>query len=92
MAKPLATKGARIVLDDYNQANLDAAVPVVQTAGAPEAWTSRCNVAVEAQVEATSKVVNSSYPRSLPKKTNISQNSGARTTVLLLHVFGGRSS
>ena len=79
------------MLADYNQANLDAAVPVVQAAGAPEAWTSRCNVAVEAQVEA-SKVVNSSYPRSLPKKTNISQNSVARTTVLLLHVFGGRSS
>ena len=36
VAKRLATEGARIVLVDYNQANLDAAVPMVQAAGAPE--------------------------------------------------------
>ena len=53
VAKRLASEGARIVLADYNQANLDAAVPQVQAAGAPEVWGSLCNVAVEAQVEAT---------------------------------------
>ena len=90
-AKRLTTEGARIVLADYNQANLDAAVPVVQAAGAPEVWTSRCNVAVEAQVEATSKIVNGLLTL-IAQKTNISQNSVARTTVLLRHVFGGRSS
>ena len=36
VAKRLATEGARIVLADYNQANLDAAVPVVQAARASE--------------------------------------------------------
>ena len=79
------------MLADYNQANLDAAVPVVQAAGAPEVWTSRCNVAVEAQVEATSKIVNGLLTL-IAQKTNISQNSVARTTVLLRHMFGGRSS
>ncbi|HEX8503962.1 MAG TPA: SDR family NAD(P)-dependent oxidoreductase [Hymenobacter sp.] len=49
----LASEGARIVIADYSQANLDAAVPVVQAAGAPAVWPSLCNVAVEAQVEAT---------------------------------------
>ena len=91
MAKRLATEGDRIVLADYNQANLDAAVPMVQTARSLEVWTSRCNVAVEAQVEATSKVVNGLLTL-IAQKTNISQNSVARTTVLLRHVFGGRSS
>ena len=36
VAKRLATEGARTVLADYNQANLDAALPVVQAAGASE--------------------------------------------------------
>ncbi|MCC3151700.1 SDR family NAD(P)-dependent oxidoreductase [Hymenobacter sp. BT770] len=53
VAKRLASEGARIVIADYNQANLDAAVPEVQAAGAPEVWASLCNVAIEAQVEAT---------------------------------------
>ncbi|MFC6226028.1 SDR family NAD(P)-dependent oxidoreductase [Hymenobacter artigasi] len=52
-ARRLAAEGARVVLADYNQANLDAAVPEVQAAGAPEVLASLCNVAVEAQVEAT---------------------------------------
>ncbi|WP_345126587.1 SDR family NAD(P)-dependent oxidoreductase [Hymenobacter antarcticus] len=34
-AKRLARKGARIVLADYNQATLAAAVPEVQAAGTP---------------------------------------------------------
>ena len=41
------------VLADYNQTNLDAAVPEVEAAGAPNVLASLCNVAVEAQVEAT---------------------------------------
>lgn len=52
-AKRFASEGARVVLADYNQANLDAAVPGVLAAGAPEVLASLCNVAVEAQVEAT---------------------------------------
>ncbi|MBU6123011.1 SDR family NAD(P)-dependent oxidoreductase [Hymenobacter siberiensis] len=52
-ARRFASEGARVVLADYNQANLDAAVPEVQAAGAPEVLASLCNVAVEAQVEAT---------------------------------------
>ncbi|MBD2721650.1 SDR family NAD(P)-dependent oxidoreductase [Hymenobacter armeniacus] len=53
VCKRLAAEGARIVIADYNQANLDAAVPEVKAAGAPDVWGSLCNVAVEAQVEAT---------------------------------------
>ena len=52
-ARRFAGEGARVVLADYNQANLDTAVPDVKAAGAPEVWASLCNVAVEAQVEAT---------------------------------------
>jgi NAD(P)-dependent dehydrogenase (short-subunit alcohol dehydrogenase family) len=52
-AKRLASEGARIVIADYKQANLDAAVPAVTDAGAPAVWGSLCNVAVEAEVEAT---------------------------------------
>jgi NAD(P)-dependent dehydrogenase (short-subunit alcohol dehydrogenase family) len=52
-AKRLGSEGARVVLADYNQENLDKAVPEVKAAGAPDAWGSLCNVAVEAQVEST---------------------------------------
>jgi NAD(P)-dependent dehydrogenase (short-subunit alcohol dehydrogenase family) len=52
-AKRFASEGARVVLADYNQANLDAAVPEVQAAGAPAVLASLCNVSVEAQVAAT---------------------------------------
>ena len=52
-AKRMASEGARIVLADLNQANLDAAVPGVRAAGAPDVLPSLCNVAVEAQVAAT---------------------------------------
>ncbi|HEX9958460.1 MAG TPA: SDR family NAD(P)-dependent oxidoreductase, partial [Fibrella sp.] len=53
VAKRFASEGARLVLADMNQENLDKAVPEVKAAGAPEAWASVCNVAIEAQVEAT---------------------------------------
>ena len=52
-AKRFASEGARVVLADYNQANLDAAVPEVQAAGAPAVLASLCNVAIEAQAAAT---------------------------------------
>jgi NAD(P)-dependent dehydrogenase (short-subunit alcohol dehydrogenase family) len=52
-AKRLASEGARIVLADYNQENLDKAEPEVKAAGAPDVWGSMCNVGVEAQVEST---------------------------------------
>ena len=52
-ARRFAAEGARVVLADYSQANLDAAVPQVRAAGAPDVLASLCNVAVEAQVEAT---------------------------------------
>ncbi len=53
IAKRLASEGARLVLADINQANLDAAVPEVQKAGAPEVLASLCNVADESQVIST---------------------------------------
>ena len=52
-AKRLASEGARIVLVDYNQASLNAAELEVRAAGAPDVWSSLCNVALETQVEAT---------------------------------------
>jgi len=52
-AKRFANEGARIVLADYSKKNLASAAPQVQAAGAPDVWTSICNVAEEAQVEAT---------------------------------------
>ncbi|AKD54581.1 SDR family NAD(P)-dependent oxidoreductase [Spirosoma radiotolerans] len=53
VAKRLASEGARIVLADLNQDNLNKALPDVRSAGAPDIWGSVCNVAIEAQVEAT---------------------------------------
>ena len=53
VAKRFASEGARVVLADYNQPNLDAAVPDVLAAGAPEVWGSLCNVSDENQVVAT---------------------------------------
>jgi NAD(P)-dependent dehydrogenase (short-subunit alcohol dehydrogenase family) len=54
-AKRLASEGARLVLVDVSQDNLNKALPLVKAAGAPDAWGSVCNVAVEAQVEASVK-------------------------------------
>jgi len=53
VCKRLAAEGARIVLADYNQANLDAAAPSIREAGAPDVLALLCNVADEKQVEAT---------------------------------------
>ena len=46
-ARRFASEGARVVLADYNQANLDATVPEVIAAGAPDVLASLCNVAIE---------------------------------------------
>lgn len=53
VAKRLASEGARLVLADLSEENLNRAVPQVKAAGAPDVWASVCNVAVETQVEAT---------------------------------------
>jgi meso-butanediol dehydrogenase/(S,S)-butanediol dehydrogenase/diacetyl reductase len=53
IAKRLVSEGARIVLADISQANLDAAALDVQKAGAPEVLPSLCNVADESQVIGT---------------------------------------
>ncbi|GAB3580589.1 SDR family NAD(P)-dependent oxidoreductase [Hymenobacter daeguensis] len=52
-ARRFASEGARVVLADYNQANLDTATPDVKAAGAPDVLASLCNVSDEKQVEAT---------------------------------------
>lgn len=53
VAKRLASEGARIVLADFNQAQLDATLPIVRDAGAPDVFARLCDVSDEAQVEAT---------------------------------------
>jgi meso-butanediol dehydrogenase/(S,S)-butanediol dehydrogenase/diacetyl reductase len=53
IAKRLASEGARLVLADINQANLDAAGPALLAAGAPDVLASLCNVSDESQVIAT---------------------------------------
>ena len=52
-AKRLGSEGARIVLVSRSQQHLDAAVPEVRAAGAPDVWSCVCDVADETQVEAT---------------------------------------
>jgi len=54
-AKRLASEGARLVIADLKQENLDKALPEIKAAGAPDVWGSVCDVAAEAQVEATVK-------------------------------------
>lgn len=53
VAKRLASEGARVVLADVSNDVLNDVLPDVKATGAPEVWGSVCNVAVEAQVEAT---------------------------------------
>ncbi|GAB3781404.1 SDR family oxidoreductase [Spirosoma horti] len=53
VAKRLASEGARIVLADLNPDKLAKALTEVKSAGAPDCWGSVCDVAIEAQVEAT---------------------------------------
>lgn len=53
VAKRLASEGARLVLVGLDEEKLAAAVPVVEEAGAPAVWATRCDVGDEAQVIAT---------------------------------------
>ncbi len=62
-AQRLASEGARIVLADINQDNLNQAVPEVQKAGAPDVLPSMCNVAKEDEVEATVKATLDKFGR-----------------------------
>src|SRR5688572_20502965 len=50
IAKRLGSEGAKTVLADLNEQNLEAAVGDVLQAGAPEVLPVVCNVADEAQV------------------------------------------
>ena len=49
----LASEGARVVLADIDAGALVQAEERVRAAGAPDAWSSRCDVSDEAEVEAT---------------------------------------
>lgn len=63
IAKRLASEGARIVLADINQTNLDQAAPDVQKSGAPEVMPTICNVADENQVIATVQATLAKFGR-----------------------------
>ena len=52
-AQQLGAEGARVVLVGRHEEKLAHAADLVRQAGAPEVWASVCDVAVEAQVEAT---------------------------------------
>src|ERR671933_1956153 len=52
-AKRLGSEGARVCIADLDQQKGDEAAKQVRAAGAPDAWASACNVAVEEQVAAT---------------------------------------
>ncbi|MGE5384615.1 MAG: SDR family NAD(P)-dependent oxidoreductase [Betaproteobacteria bacterium] len=53
VAKRFGAEGARVVIVDLSAEKGGAAAEQVKAAGAPEAWASVCDVADEAQVEAT---------------------------------------
>ena len=50
-AKRLASEGARIVVVDLKQENIDKALPEVKAAGAPDVWGCACDVSDEKRVE-----------------------------------------
>jgi NAD(P)-dependent dehydrogenase (short-subunit alcohol dehydrogenase family) len=62
-AQRLASEGARVVLADLDAARLAAATQSVQQAGAPAALAQVCDVAQEAQVEATVRAAIQRYGR-----------------------------
>ena len=53
VAQRLASEGARCVLVGRHQDKLDQAADIVRQAGAPDVWSSVCDVAMEEQVAAT---------------------------------------
>lgn len=52
-ARRLGSEGARVVLADINASGVESAAAEVRTAGAPDAWGRGCDVAREAEVQAT---------------------------------------
>jgi NAD(P)-dependent dehydrogenase (short-subunit alcohol dehydrogenase family) len=57
IAKRFAAEAARVVIVDYNQAGLDAVMPLVRDAGATETLALLCDVSDEQQVRATVEAV-----------------------------------
>ena len=53
VAKQLASEGARLVIADINQDDLQKVLPILKAAGTPEVWMSVCDVGKEEQVDAT---------------------------------------
>ncbi len=53
VAQRVASEGARCVLVGRNKDKLDQAADMVRKAGAPDVWSSVCDVAIEEQVAAT---------------------------------------
>ncbi|OUJ74053.1 SDR family NAD(P)-dependent oxidoreductase [Hymenobacter crusticola] len=50
-AKRFASEGARVVIVDLKQENLDKALPEIKAAGAPDVWGCACDVSDEKHVE-----------------------------------------
>ncbi|GAB1594727.1 SDR family NAD(P)-dependent oxidoreductase [Lysobacter claricitrinus] len=63
ICRRLAAEGAKVVIVDYNRANLDAAEPQVRDAGAADVMTALCDVSVEAQVQSTVDAVRERFGR-----------------------------
>lgn len=63
IAKRFAAEGACVVLVDYNQANLDAALPQIRDAGATDVLAQLCDVSIEAQAQATVDAVLARFGR-----------------------------
>ena len=63
IAKRFAAEAARVMIVDYNQAGLDAAVPQVRDAGAADVLAQLCDVSDEAQVQAAVDAVMARFGR-----------------------------
>lgn len=63
ICRRFASEGARVVVIDYDQGNLDRATPDIHAAGATDVLPSLCDVSVESQVEATVKSVLDRFGR-----------------------------
>jgi NAD(P)-dependent dehydrogenase (short-subunit alcohol dehydrogenase family) len=63
VAQRFAAEGARVVIVDYDQHNLDRAGPLVRDAGASDVLAQLCDVSVEAQVQAAVEAVLARFGR-----------------------------
>jgi NAD(P)-dependent dehydrogenase (short-subunit alcohol dehydrogenase family) len=63
IAKRFAAEAARVVVVDYNQPGLDAAMPLLHEAGATDVLPQLCDVSDEAQVERTVATVMQRFER-----------------------------